>query len=780
MKKRVISLILIAAMAIGMLAACGQDEEQEEIVEVPLVVGYTSFNEVFSPFFARSAADKDVTAMTQVNLITLDRMGSVIYNGIEGETISYNGTDYTYYGIADVKVKNQKDGTAVYDFTLREDVKFSDGEVLNADDVIFSMYVLCDPLYDGPYTLGDAPIKGLEEYQSSMTTLFDALILGGRDNTDYTFWDQATQELFWNELEAAGTQFAQDIVDYVAETSGTTSVAQAAKIWGYEGLEETASATEFFYTMCEVYDWNLKALSETEAVGKSLFSLMETYDTYTKGVQYDLEVVNISGIEKTGEYSVRVTMTEQNAANIHYFNIPVAPMHYYGNPSLFQYEENTFGFVKGDLSLIHEDAIHFNKDIAPMGAGPYVFIPSETEGEEASFNEVNYKANENYYLGKAKTEEVKFVVISTAKKISGIVNGKIDLTDISLTKKVANNIAEANQKVVDEAVAAAAENGEELDPETIADVVSTISYDYAGYGYIGINANVINVNGDADSKESEYLRKAFATLFAVYRENVIDTYYGGNASIVNYPISDVSWAAPDAQQKGYKSAYAVDINGKAIYTDEMSADEKYAAAKETALEFFEAAGYTVENGIVTSAPEGAAMRFEAMISANGLGEHPSYMILVKAKETLAELGINLIIKDVTDDEVLWDALDAGTCGIWAAAWNASADPDVYEMYHAEGKYNYMYGIDDEELSQYLEKARKENKQSERKSLYKKAFDLILDWAVEVPVYQKQDGIIFSDARVKADTLTPDMTAYYGWMNEVHNIEMYEIVIEENE
>lgn len=780
MKKRVLSLILVAVMAISMLAACGNEEEQVESVAAPLVVGYTSFNEVFSPFFASSEADKDVTAMTQVNLITLDRNGSVIYNGIEGETTSYNGTDYTYYGIADVNVKAAKNGTMIYDFTLREDVKFSDGEILNADDVIFSMYVLCDPSYDGPYSLGKAPIEGLEEYQSSMTTLFDALLFAGRENTDYTFWDQATQEAFWNELEAAGTQFAQNIVDYVAETSGTETVAKAAKIWGYEGLEETASATEFFYTMCEVYDWNLKALSETEAVGKSLFSLMETYDTYTKGVQYDLEVVNISGIEKTGEYSVRVTMTEQNAANIHYFNIPVAPMHYYGNPSLFQYEENTFGFVKGDLSLIHEDAIHFNKDIAPMGAGPYVFIPSETEGEEASSIEVNYKANENYYLGKAKTEEVKFVEISTAKKINGIVSGKIDLTDVSITKKVVNNITAANQKVVDEAVEAATKNGEELDPETIADVVSTISYDYAGYGYIGINANVINVNGDADSKESEYLRKAFATLFAVYREEVINNYYSGNASVVNYPISDVSWAAPDAQQKGYKNAYAVDINGKAIYTDEMSADEKYAVAKETALEFFEAAGYTIENGVVSSAPEGASMRFEVMISANGLGEHPCYMILVDAKEALAELGINLIIKDVTEDELLWDALDAGTSGIWVAAWNENADPDVYEKYHTEGKYSYMYGIADDELSQYLEKARKETTQSERKSLYKKAFDIILDWAVEVPVYQKQEGIIFSNTRIKEDSLTSDMTAYYGWMNEVHNIEMYEITVEENE
>jgi len=773
MKKRILSLILIAAMAFGMLAACGQEEEQVETIAAPLVVGYTSFNEVFTPFFARSAADKDVVAMTQVNLLTLDREGSVIYQAIEGQTTSYNGTEYTYYGIADIDVKTDKDGNSVYDITLREDVKFSDGEVLNAEDLIFTMYVLCDPLYDGPYTLGKAPILGLDEYQSSMTTLFDALVLAGRDNTEYVFWDQTTQETFWNELEAAGTQFAQNIVDYLAESSGTSSVAQAAKLWGYEGLPENASATEFFYTMCEAYEWNLEALNDAEAVGKSLFSLMENYDSYKIGVQTDLEIVNISGIEKTGDYSVRVTMTEQNVSNIMYFNIPVVPMHYYGNPSLFQYDNNTFGFVKGDLSLVRRS------DTVPMGAGPYMYVPVETE-EEESAKEHLFHANQNYYLGTAKTEEVCFVEISTAKKINGIVNGKVDLTDVSMTKKVAANIVDANQKVVDEAIAQAAENGEELDASTIADVVSYKAFDYAGYGYIGINANVMNVKGDADSVASKNLRKAFATIFSVYRDEVVNTYFGSNAKVIDYPVSNASWAAPDVDSKEYKPAYSKAVNGKSLYTEDMSVEERYAIAKEAALDYFTAAGYDVENGIVKAAPEGASMSYEVYVAGNGLGEHPSYMILIDTKAALAEIGINLVIRDVKEEADMWKALKDGNCAIWAAAWNVSADPDVFDIYHSNGAYAYMYGIDDKELSGYLEEARTTSKQSTREKLYKKSFDIILDWAVEVPVYQKQDGIIYSDVRIKEETITPDITAYYGWMKEVHKIEMYDIILEESE
>lgn len=44
--------------------------------------------------------------------------------GIEGETRSYNGTDYTYNGPADMEVTENEDGTVYYDFTLRDDRSF--------------------------------------------------------------------------------------------------------------------------------------------------------------------------------------------------------------------------------------------------------------------------------------------------------------------------------------------------------------------------------------------------------------------------------------------------------------------------------------------------------------------------------------------------------------------------------------------------------------------------------------------------------------------------------
>ena len=56
-------------------------------------------------------------------------------------------------------------------------------------------------------------------------------------------------------------------------------------------------------------------------------------------------------------------------------------------------------------------------------------------------------------------------------------------------------------------------------------------------------------------------------------------------------------------------------------------------------------------------------------------------------------------------------------------------------------------------------------------MYKACLDIVIDWAVEIPVYQRQNAIIFSSERVNMDTVTHDITTFYGWLSEVQNIEL---------
>lgn len=210
----------------------------------------------------------------------------------------------------------------------------------------------------------------------------------------------------------------------------------------------------------------------------------------------------------------------------------------------------------------------------------------------------------------------------------------------------------------------------------------------------------------------------------------------------------------------------------------MDTDAKYAAAKKAALAYFEKAGFTVADGKVTAAPAGARLSYELQIPADGDGNHPSFMMVTEASKALAEIGITLNIKDLANSADLWTAIESEQCDMWAAAWGATPDPDMYQIYYSDavnggknaGGSNYMYDIVDEKLDELIMKARKSLDKSYRKTVYKECLEMIVDWAVEIPVYQRQNAIIFSNERVNMASVTPDITTFYGWLSEVQNIE----------
>ena len=768
--KKFLALLLALMMCVGVLAGCGNStpapaessapaesaEPASGNSDTPLVVGYSPFSSKFSPFFAETAYDQDVASMTAISLLTSDRTGAIVYNGIEGETINYNGTDYTYYGPADLVVTENADGTVYYDFTMRDDLVFSDGEPITIDDVIFSMYVLCDPTYDGASTLYAQPIEGMEEYRSGMDTRQNLILAAGPDAyAENEFYTEDQYNTFWAAFNAAGEKFAQEIIDYVVALGYAEegNVAAAASAWGYE-LAEDATAADFFAAIVDNYGYDLSDDGiNAETAGTSISAFIEAElgdaaDEYKAGVQTGESAANISGIQKTGDYSMRVVTTKVDATAIYQLGVTIAPLHYYGDASLYDYDNNSFGFTKGDLSSVRA------KTTQPMGAGPYKFVKFEN-------GVVNFEANDLYFQGAPKTKYINFLETQEADKLNGVVTGTIDITDPSFSKDVVAAVESANGGTL---------NG---------DVITVNTVDNLGYGYIGMCSKVMNVGGEPDSEASKNLRKAFGTIFSVYRDVAIDSYYGERASVINYPISNTSWAAPQPTDDGYKVAFSVDVDGNDIYTSDMTAEQKYEAAKQAALGYFEAAGYTVEDGKLTAAPEGAALEYELWIPGDGVGDHPSFMVCTLASDALKSIGMNLIINDLTNSSDLWTALDAQTVAMWAAAWGATVDPDMYQIYYADlangganaGGSNYMYAIADEELDQLILDARASTDQTFRKAMYKACLDIVIDWAVEIPVYQRQNAIIFSTERVNMDTVTPDITTFYGWMAEVQNIEL---------
>ncbi len=739
---RILAMLLAFAMVLTM-GGVALAEDKAEDAPSTLVYATSTFGQKFSPFFATTAYDMEVVDLTQGLLLAADRGGAIVEHGIEGETRTYNGTDYTYYGMGDVEVVQNEDGTVDYNLTMRDDIVFSDGTPADIDDVIFGIYVLCDPTYDGSSTIYAMPIEGMEEYRSGMESLASLLIAAGRDNEDFTYWDADTQAAFWADIDQAGAAFAQEIVDYckgAGYNEAEDSVAACAANWGFE-LPEEATAADFFANMAEAYEGDLVTLSDTETAGSSLFDLMENYAAYSVGISTGSGAANIAGIQRTGDYTMTVHMTEFDATAIYNMAFTIAPLHYYGDESLYDYDNNSFGFPKGDLSIVKD------KTTVPVGCGPYVF-DSYDKGV------VTLKANPYYFEGEPVTKVMLMQEGVDSDYVPGIITGTYDISTPTINSDTVAAIKDANSN-----------------DELVGDTLTTYLIDYRGYGYLGINADLVNIDGEPGSDASRALRKGFMTLFSVYRDTVINSYYGDRAAVIQYPISNTSWAAPKPADEGYRTAYSVDVDGNPIYTSAMSDEEKYAAAREAAIGYFKAAGFTWDEaaGKFTD----ATATYEVMIPGQGQQDHPAYGVAVAASEVLADLGITLQVNDVGTS--VWNnALEGNTAMMWAAAWQSSVDPDMTQVYHSSnahgnGTNSNHYSVDDAALDELIETGKKSADTEYRKSVYKEAMEIIMDWGCELPLYQRKNCYVASTIRVDNDTMPKDMTPYWVWYAEINTL-----------
>ena len=255
--------------------------------------------------------------------------------------------------------------------------------------------------------------------------------------------------------------------------------------------------------------FSYKVLADPAYDGASTLTTLPVVgmEEYNKG-----DATEISGIEKVDEKTVKVTLKGVDPAAIWKLGgIAVAPKAYYG------VDDAGKEYAKGDMSVPK------SRNAAPMGAGPYKF-------ESFANNVVTLKANENYYKGAPATPTIKFQVTAESNKLEGLKLNEFDISDPSAS------------------------------PEMVADVEAAgLEYELIenlGYGYIGINAERI---------PDKNVRKGLMHL--MNRRPAVETYYGELATVIERPMSTVSWAYP------------------------QDATEYYGFDPAKALEYFKAAGY---------------------------------------------------------------------------------------------------------------------------------------------------------------------------------------------
>ncbi len=144
----------------SVLSGCGSGNQA-------FVIMTDNLDGLFNPFFSTSASDGTIVSMTQIGMLTsgIDENGDAVV--AFGPNESVVTLDYASSYDSSAQSENpDKQGVTTYTFVIKNGLKFSDGEALTIEDVLFNMYVYLDPVYTGSSTMYSTDIQGLSQYRT--------------------------------------------------------------------------------------------------------------------------------------------------------------------------------------------------------------------------------------------------------------------------------------------------------------------------------------------------------------------------------------------------------------------------------------------------------------------------------------------------------------------------------------------------------------------------------------------------------------------------------------
>lgn len=432
MKKfsRLSALLLVLVMAVGMLAACGGNDNSGEpapadstgtpAVAEPtndniLVIGVAgSFEEKWNPFLVESSYDHEV----------VDQIFSTICYVDSNNELQPSAGDVSY--------EEQEDGSVIYTITLQEGLTFTDGTPVTIDDYIYGIYVRSDASYTGPGHTMSGFIEGVPEYFYDDPD-YSTVIAGFEAETEKYLPENLSFEdflVYMNETEF-DPEAVEDYAGYIEEVGADfpeyTEALAAVDETDAEAVFEIYAKIEYdiYLEYYDLYNYYLQPMKDDYAAGN---------------IAEGVSVPEISGVVKVDDYTCTVKMTQPSIIGdrelTDYNGLGfLIPKHYYGD------------FDKGDVSKIMAN-------LEPMGSGPYIW---------GGFSDgiATCTANPDYWEGTPKTGTVRWQYIPNSDIIEAVVSGQVDIAEPSGTL---SNVKELNDKGVLYA-----------------------KYDNAGYGYMGMN-----------------------------------------------------------------------------------------------------------------------------------------------------------------------------------------------------------------------------------------------------------------------------------------------------
>lgn len=472
-----------------------------------------------------------------------------------------------------------------------------------------------------------------------------------------------------------------------------------------------------------------------------------------------------------GEYQVlQIKINGVDPKAIWNFGFIVAPLHYYSSDALtksFSIDNNQFGVQYSTLDFMEKTLKGGDKVGVPLGAGAYKATDRNNSNKPSSGgfrnnNIVYFTRNDDFFMGKPIIKLIRYQVVNSSQSINVVTSGAVHYSMPQATPE--------NMKTI--------ESGKK------SGKLDYVQNSQNGYGYIGINAGKIP---EADLRRA--IMSACDTSLAL-------DYYGTTAEPLAWPMSKVSWAYP-------KTATGQDDDNP-MYPYGNGTDKSDKAVQDKVISYMTAAGVTVrQTSPNVDDPQygagkglaqyeiisGQKLKYTFTIAGANLTEHPTYATFNNAARILNATGWDI---EVRPDSYALTKLATGSLTVWAAAWSSTIDPDMYQVYHRNSRATSVlnWGYREikaqqsspihsgnfalvKQLSDKIDAARKLLEKDDREPIYKDALNLVMQLAVELPVYQRDNVYLFNPKVIDGDTLDKSKSAYSNPLSRIWEVSLKE-------
>lgn len=427
-----------------------------------------------------------------------------------------------------------------------------------------------------------------------------------------------------------------------------------------DGEPLTAEDVEFTYLVMADPEYDGRYFSKPER--------LEGYEEYHEG-----DADNISGLEVIDDHTIAFTFKEAESTNIWECNMGIMPKHYYD-------------FEKGDIDALKA------KMQEPLGSGPYILENYEPK------QFIEYTANEDYFLGAPKIENLILKFIKSETEIQEAEKGTVDIVLQAVTTP-------ENKEIIDG-----------------LDYLHINDYPNNGYCFLGWNL-------EDPRFQDKKVRQALA--YGFNRQEFVDVFFKGHGQVCHTPISQVSWA----------------------FTDELREKlNEYEYNPEKAKQLLDEAGWKEgADGIREKDGQKLDFTFSTFQDVEWIDR-----LIPMLKADWEKIGVNvepnLLEFNALSDLVFQDR----DFDIFSLCWDLSIDPDSSDVFHskeaAEGGNNAV-AFKNDKNDELLEAGIKEFDPEKRKEIYEEWGLLMNEELPYLFVYIRDNWNIVND-RVKNFELSP--------------------------